>query len=1212
MPIPIDQKLVHVAITERDRLLRRNLLLSDTVIQYGSTAMAVGNGSYIDKPAPIGLASDNVIASTDITVNGELYRNVNSNLIYNRYNNSSTTKDLLGSVIFDNSYLKSRLPEYDKSDIDKNLLTNSETSRNNLIIHNQFRKYDELIKYTNPIGNIQNYDPTNESYIDKNGALAGSSKFELAGNIIGSVLNGQGVGFSPQGVEPNYDIRTTMAGRVLGMTGAINDTPLGKAAQKGLAFAMLNNVAFHAQQEVGGMLNLNITNMLSGGNVIVPNNDITVPKSGIGKATDLLQKLSGFEVPRSFLPEEASIFSFNDKLQFKSYNRSQSIIDNTGKGQQIALFYNLNANLLLGNEKNKISKENGYGEVGSYGPTYTPSKDGITYEGSGTDVISYPTKSDLYLGLNDVGTNTDICEYTWPGDSGNGLIDGSLTNFTPKSLLSKTQYLFKGKDKKANTMINSLSANGINAYSDEISTVIDQKLLSKGNAVINSDGKTFCRTWSTLKRYEQVQNLQKHRGLDNGSKDSVLDANGFVRIGPTHGEGGQTDMKRFMFSLENLAWSDSLESLKECEKGPDNGGGDGLKDGKRGRIMWFPPYNLTFSDTSSVNWETNEFIGRGEPIYTYNNTERSGQLSFKIITDHSSAYNKYRHEHNDVINRFIFGCETLPAVALQNISTVTKDELDVKKAKNENVTTKVDETTINLSPLEFYFPNDISETPDTRLYSEKYEVSGTGDGIGEYIGDYSFSAFTNKTDTGLNIPFYSGIDKFVEEIKKNTSVVIKIQGYASSHGTTAFNAKLSSDRAKNMAKYLSVKYGIPSGQITKVIDGGVIPVTTLDYDVTEAKLARKCNITITNDPTKSEQKSDPIIEKGSDKDNSSLNSAVLDGLFCESGYFQYLQDSDPISYAKITGSIKDQIKFFQPAFHSITPEGFNSRLNFLLQCTRQGPTIGKDKSSTPNNLAFGKPPVCILRIGDFYHTKIIIDTVDFSFNEVQWDLNPDGIGVQPMIVDVSISFKFIGGSSLNGPIAKLQNAVSFNFFANTEMYDERADKIRDGKLEPGKFTKTGDKPNIETTNKEPLNTDQVVDNEKTNSGEDAQSESTPNDVDSKVLSGMKFSLTDTIYNKNDGTLKVKLEVYGSDILSKEYHGQVVVKNNTTLYSEQIKNNVNDYSETSNRIIIKANGISTESFDGEISLLSDTTYGITVYWDDVKKTTKSITIKTPSN
>ena len=169
----------------------------------------------------------------------------------------------------------------------------------------------------------------------------------------------------------------------------------------------------------------------------------------------------------------------------------------------------------------------------------------------------------------------------------------------------------------------------------------------------------------------------------------------------------------------------------------------------------------------------------------------------------------------------------------------------------------------------------------------------------------------------------------------------------------------------------------------------------------------------------------------------------LSRFYNECDYFEKLEQSSPIAY----NSIKEKIKYFQPAFHSTTPEGFNARLNFLQQCMRQGPTLGGGVTNNPNNLAFGRPPVCILRIGDFYNTKIIIENLNFTFEPLVWDLNPEGVGVQPMICNVDLSFSFIGGSSLRGPINRLQNAVSFNYFANTEIYDDRADTIivKDGK-----------------------------------------------------------------------------------------------------------------------------------------------------------------------
>lgn len=54
----------------------------------------------------------------------------------------------------------------------------------------------------------------------------------------------------------------------------------------------------------------------------------------------------------------------------------------------------------------------------------------------------------------------------------------------------------------------------------------------------------------------------------------------------------------------------------------------------------------------------------------------------------------------------------------------------------------------------------------------------------------------------------------------------------------------------------------------------------------------------------------------------------------ESQFFRELQIKDPIVFSKLV----DKLQVFDPAFHSMTPEGFNARLTFLHQCTRQGDT----------------------------------------------------------------------------------------------------------------------------------------------------------------------------------------------------------------------------------------------------------------------------------
>ena len=158
-------------------------------------------------------------------------------------------------------------------------------------------------------------------------------------------------------------------------------------------------------------------------------------------------------------------------------------------------------------------------------------------------------------------------------------------------------------------------------------------------------------------------------------------------------------------------------------------------------------------------------------------------------------------------------------------------------------------------------------------------------------------------------------------------------------------------------------------------------------------------------------------------------------------FFRALKDKDRMTYEKVM----DKIQYFDPAFHSMTPEGFSARLNFLNQCMRAGNTVTASDGSyakSANNLAFGRPPFCVLRLGDWYNQMIVIDNISINYDPLVWDLNEEGIGVIPLIANVSMSFKFIGGGDLVGPVRRLQNAMSFNYYANGRLYDNRSDRMK--------------------------------------------------------------------------------------------------------------------------------------------------------------------------
>jgi hypothetical protein len=62
-----------------------------------------------------------------------------------------------------------------------------------------------------------------------------------------------------------------------------------------------------------------------------------------------------------------------------------------------------------------------------------------------------------------------------------------------------------------------------------------------------------------------------------------------------------------------------------------------LKNYSNGDTLYFPPYIDSFSDSHSANWNEINFLGRPEPIYTYNNSKRDGSISFYVLTDFSNV-----------------------------------------------------------------------------------------------------------------------------------------------------------------------------------------------------------------------------------------------------------------------------------------------------------------------------------------------------------------------------------------------------------------------------------------------------------------------------------------------------------------------------------------------------------------------------------------------
>jgi hypothetical protein len=983
-------------------------------------------------------------------------------------------------------------------------------------------------------------------------------------DVLGSILNGQGLGFNGSGLEPNFDIRSSLAGRILGATGLLNDTKIGTIGAQQLALALANNAAFNVQQQVLGTLNVsdNILGLIKNGTIegFRPSYQITIPSSDLGQVADYAGKILGFTLPKSYLGDEGSIFQ-NENGNIGNIERANSMIKNTGKGQVMALLNNVNANIAVNQLNNTFRTGYAPGFTNNKGERKISESNSIIYafdkEGQNINLLkttdgiipdlnfdknisTYGFKSPEENGTGPSGNqgydNRKLSDVGFTWTTGTGGIVNTNKDFDEmvgdkKSLMVKTQQLFNSKG-----MLNIVTNKGdMNKKSSQISQA-NGGGFSKGSAVLRegvyddkgryiandrSADETYCRSWTTLNRYDKVYKLIRSgvdgitgpfnndddnltnagdnntlngvrksvnginlntpfRETNGGTQGSILDAFGAPHIAPynTDSFGNSDSPQRYMFSIENLAWSDKTALLPPYEVGA----GD-LITGKKGRIMWFPPYDISFSENSTVNWESNNFIGRGEPLYTYNNTERTGTLSFKVIVDHSSYTNTFRGTDgpdDNYVASFMAGCVE-PSKAFTDkltLSEASKIEIKTQKIPQTAVIEPEEKPEVN---IKFYFPNDNADMPnkyenglsgltsaDTINYSSN--KNGTGYGLGTYpalftqgihlktgwndVNNYGLNGFSEYASpinfNGVDYWNWRDLEILLPEIERHLSekcrfCVANVTGFASQQGIAAANKKLIDARANKIIDFLVPKLflflpeeerrarfkkkqgSVPDNQFCRV---------GIEEDISNisCKKDRRAEVTFEYSPELKAKSITPLPDKEVIVSKTQINEKIRERFYNESKFFERLTDEDPF----IFDSFREKIKYFHPAFHSMTPEGLNSRLTFLLQCTRQGPTLEREEA---NNLAFGRAPVCILRIGDFYNTKIVMDNVGIDYEPLVWDLNPEGIGVQPMIANVNISFKFLGGSSLMGPINKLQNALSFNYFANTQVYDPRADYI---------------------------------------------------------------------------------------------------------------------------------------------------------------------------
>ena len=532
------------------------------------------------------------------------------------------------------------------------------------------------------------------------------------------------------------------------------------------------------------------------------------------------------------------------------------------------------------------------------------------------------------------------------------------------------------------------------------------QLIAKGDGTFTDNTQTkFLRTFNYQKPYQGTGDLMKFNQPKRAN--SVLQTV-FPNIAPASTD---SDIRNLMFSIENLAYSNKSFDLPKYEIGPN-----------LGRAMWFPPYGLTITESINANWTNVDFLGRSEPIYTFNNRERSVNIGFMLVVDYPSQLNDSSWQSASENDFAVFFRQDNNLTS--NVPVGTKNQQAVAKQQNLPVN-KIAPTTPKTSEYDngkinptIYFDNNSSDTSQPLTDNSNYNTN--------------------------NQLFYTQIGSLINFLNTPAGTPFQIicTGFASKVGNDASNLNLSKQRAQNVQALIS--NGLidkSSSRFAPIVYEGDSEATVDPNSpnaISTAVVDRKVIVSLKYNAGLDPQVKSSVTDKtqqaqiNAQQNNQATNVAVHHLKGKGSTLYERYKNGD--TKQLILEKYSQKIDYFSPIFHSQTPEDFSTRLTFLQQCTVQGAALNAGGLNSGVNSVFGAPPVCILRLGDFFYTKIIINTINITYEPLLWDTNPEGIGMQPMIANVTIDCKVIGGQDIAGPINQLQNALSYNFYANTSLF----------------------------------------------------------------------------------------------------------------------------------------------------------------------------------
>jgi hypothetical protein len=852
-----------------------------------------------------------------------------------------------------------------------------------------------------------------------------------------------------------FDFSNTVIGRVIGP-----QTPLTEISRRALFNLFSEQVKSTIIRKKAPLINFD--NLLRDDRKFISKNiDFSITKE---EENNIENKL--FSILRyGGVNRLSNPIRYKSIIDVKNYNTtelSKFLVNNTGKGQLQALTDNVNNNIFSNNLSNLLSIDNT-----EYLTFLINTKSDITFLRNNFDItdnipILSGIPTDIYFDghyrrryrskfyatenniikqstvINEFGENNIIQKRFKDIDllNDNDIVTLNNSNdvFTwgkrqttsirrSKGILGYTAALFNTLNTKDNAPFNknvtSIELNGERHYNGIRYGIVDDN----GNITEN-------RSYSISNQMDSISKTIKPFGYtDELKKNSPLYKRPIPKVIFDRPDIDQPVNNNVMFSIENLAINPlEYENVPIPEE-----------IGQNGRILWFSPTIIDFNETVSPNINTTNFLGRGEPVYTYANTERKLTLNFYMVVDHADEYVGVR-------NFFQF------QERLYNLRNIEKPKIKIQdtngqilKIKEDLVTSIKDKKIISVPfeyddfiDISYYFPNNVSIIDNT------YER-----GVGE-----------------LNENFDNSIDRMIRKLNQyyqqnpNANFTINVKGFTSALASTEYNKTLSKNRAESLITYIKNYIFSTNKNLLKILNFVAVPLgeseaqqgrfydTAASINDLSVKQERKVTIFKPIPVVGSEEfEIDLDVSISNDEPNTTTElekqlDDLTDTQLAQQTVFKNLIDDydNDIANDKVGSFSKIKENRFQNGLITYTPYELYKRLTFLQQCTRQGLTQENDDNIS--NAVFGRPPFIIFRLGDMYNTKAIITGLTFDFEDtLPWDLNPEGFGVQKLGCRVSLSMNIIGGSSVDGPKNHIPNAYSRRYYANSRFEAGVNDKL---------------------------------------------------------------------------------------------------------------------------------------------------------------------------